>query len=403
MIKTSNIVTFVLDDPAKGFTNLYPLHKGDSDFSVTETWQFPAWLDHYSIKYNTKPLTEATAGDWYPIGINFWDHDHDYLGSLNPRVIDLLSSKQLSLLFYYRESDDPVRIRNHINHMCSQYHIDPEMILLISGSTAADAVDGCMWFWHFDVSYFMQTQRSPVIDINHGPRSRKITCLNRFKKNWREYFVYNLCRHAVLGENYISYGNYISAGHDDSILWHPGNLGLGYESQQRVGERCDLQVPDNQWLSELPLQADQLTLNQHNDHSLIINEHFQDSYWNIVMETVLGKDDGTGPIFLTEKTLKPIRNGQAFVILGCPGSLQLLQDRGYQTFGTIIDESYDQVDDLRERWYMVYQLAKYLTKLDHGRLSSMQNQCLPIIQHNQQHFFRSRKQQLENIIDQLCN
>jgi len=61
----------------------------------------------------------------------------------------------------------------------------------------------------------------------------------------------------------------------------------------------------------------------------------------IVLETLF--DDNR--IHLTEKILRPIACGKPFILASTPGALQYLKDYGFKTFGDIIDESYDTVDD----------------------------------------------------------
>jgi len=51
----------------------------------------------------------------------------------------------------------------------------------------------------------------------------------------------------------------------------------------------------------------------------------------------------------TEKTVKPIAAGMPFVMIGCKGFLRRLRQIGFRTFHPYIDESYDDIEDWRER------------------------------------------------------
>ena len=356
----------------------------------------PLWLKYYNLEYNIKSLDQATPDSWYPVAINFWNFEKNYLTAMDDRLLDLLSKKKIRVLFYYREADDPLRIRGHIKSMCDPLGINADQILLISGNTHADSVNGAKFFWHFDTDYYFRCRNIGVLPVNHGSRERKVTCLSRIKKNWREWFVYNLMR--------FSEKDYISCGivdpspfheSDDFVLWDENNTHL-----TNVG-RLDILPPNDQWLDSLPIKADDLTADQHNDHSIVIEKFFQDSYWNIVLETLLDTESTPG-VFLTEKTLKPIRNGQSFVILGCQNSLELLHRHGYMTFDGVIDESYDAVQDIRQRWYRVFEIAKYLVTSDFHTLDRLQNKNLPAIEHNARHFQRSRRPILEDFLKTLC-
>ena len=56
---------------------------------------------------------------------------------------------------------------------------------------------------------------------------------------------------------------------------------------------------------------------------------------------VVAESDVFNYHWLTEKVAKPLATGKPFVLLGGRGSLQLLRDWGFATFGGILDESYD--------------------------------------------------------------
>lgn len=75
-------------------------------------------------------------------------------------------------------------------------------------------------------------------------------------------------------------------------------------------------------------------------------EHFA---CDIVTETVLNYPYP----YITEKTLRPIATKRMFIILGAPGILELLHSKGFETFGDLIDESYDQIQDPEQRFLAV--------------------------------------------------
>jgi len=64
--------------------------------------------------------------------------------------------------------------------------------------------------------------------------------------------------------------------------------------------------------------------------------------WSAKFEIdVVAESDVFNYHWLTEKVAKPLATGKPFVLLGGRGSLQLLRNWGFTTFGNIIDESYD--------------------------------------------------------------
>jgi hypothetical protein len=89
---------------------------------------------------------------------------------------------------------------------------------------------------------------------------------------------------------------------------------------------------------------------------------------------------------LTEKTFKPIALGMPFIIVGTKGSLQYLRRYGFQTFGNLWDESYDDDDDdIR-----IQKIAQLLVDLDQQSVHEKQKlfeSAHNIIEHNWNHFY----------------
>jgi hypothetical protein len=70
-----------------------------------------------------------------------------------------------------------------------------------------------------------------------------------------------------------------------------------------------------------------------------------DTYFSLVTETVFEYPCS----FRTEKIFKPILMCQPFVVASNPGYYKDLHDRGFQTFGDLIDEGFDRIDDHTNR------------------------------------------------------
>jgi len=89
----------------------------------------------------------------------------------------------------------------------------------------------------------------------------------------------------------------------------------------------------------------------------------------------------------TEKIFKPICMRMPFVLTGTAGALNYLQGYGFQTFSSVWDESYDLIDDDYQRYEAVAQLLKQIDLLNTNEKEDIFTRCLPIIQHNYQHFY----------------
>jgi hypothetical protein len=91
---------------------------------------------------------------------------------------------------------------------------------------------------------------------------------------------------------------------------------------------------------------------------------------------------------LTEKTFKAIALEMPFVLVAAAGSLEYLREYGFQTFNGIFDESYDTETDDIVRVEKVTQLLKELDALSPTERKQIHRACLPIVEHNYNHFYR---------------
>jgi hypothetical protein len=104
---------------------------------------------------------------------------------------------------------------------------------------------------------------------------------------------------------------------------------------------------------------------------------YQHSLYSIVTET-----NFENYFFFSEKTAKPLYAGRLFVFFGAQGQLQDLKQLGFQTFDSIIDESYDAIDDTFKRFEKAFEQVIWLVAQDHQLLYKKMQ---PILQHNQRH------------------
>jgi hypothetical protein len=83
--------------------------------------------------------------------------------------------------------------------------------------------------------------------------------------------------------------------------------------------------------------------------------------------------------FFTEKIVKPILARRLFIVISGQHYLKNLQTLGFKTFDTIIDESYDSVEDPETRWTMAIDQAIELGKQNQ---QSILKKIIPIVLHN---------------------
>ena len=111
---------------------------------------------------------------------------------------------------------------------------------------------------------------------------------------------------------------------------------------------------------------------------------------------------------LTEKIFKPICLQMPFILHGTAGSLAYLRRYGFQTFGSIWDERYDDIADDRDRTAAIANLLTDLDSLTQPQKQDLYNRAGPIVQHNYEHFYSGAFrtvlwQELTAMLEQIAN
>ena len=112
---------------------------------------------------------------------------------------------------------------------------------------------------------------------------------------------------------------------------------------------------------------------------------YSDTYFSLVTETVFDYPYS----FRTEKIWKPIAIGHPFITVSNQGYYRDLHHLGFQTFGHVIDESFDSIENNQDRLERIAQVVEDLCRQD---LASFLEQCYNICKYNQQHLAEMRQQ-----------
>lgn len=107
---------------------------------------------------------------------------------------------------------------------------------------------------------------------------------------------------------------------------------------------------------------------------------YNNSWYSIITESLLEKD------IHSEKTAKALLGGRIFVLFSGCGALHSLRQAGFQTFGDIIDESYDNIEDNDLRVAMAWQQVEALAQTNPYNIYKKFDH---IIQHNRQHLLNT--------------
>ena len=112
-------------------------------------------------------------------------------------------------------------------------------------------------------------------------------------------------------------------------------------------------------------------------------EPYIDTFFSVVTETVYDYPYS----FRTEKIWKPIAIGHPFIVATSTGYYRDLKNLGFKTFGHLIDESFDSIDNHTDRFD---RLARIVTDLCCQNLPSFLSAAEEVCKYNQQHLAEMR-------------
>lgn len=107
-------------------------------------------------------------------------------------------------------------------------------------------------------------------------------------------------------------------------------------------------------------------------------EPYIDTYFSLVTETVFDYPYS----FRTEKIWKPIAMGHPWIVAANTGFVKDIRNLGFKTFDSLLDESYDQIDDNQHRLQRVAQVVEDLCQQN---LDLFLESAKDICKYNQQH------------------
>ena len=140
--------------------------------------------------------------------------------------------------------------------------------------------------------------------------------------------------------------------------------------------------------------ADRLSRNHFAKHDLFGGEWgeiyinpqaYTDTYFSVVTETVFAYPYS----FRTEKIWKPIAMCHPWIAVANQGYYRDMHNLGFQTFGHVIDESFDSIENNQDRLERIAEVVEDLCQQD---LASFLKECYNVCKYNQQHLTEMRQQ-----------
>jgi hypothetical protein len=134
----------------------------------------------------------------------------------------------------------------------------------------------------------------------------------------------------------------------------------------------------------LPLRVDKLAEDhtRHAEMTMEIGHSTEHLYRSTMISVVTETHAYQYAIAETEKTFKPIKYKHPFILVGAPKSLHYLKKKGYKTFSNWFDESYDEIDNHRDRIVAIANLCKEIDSWDRSKKQQFMIETTDVLNHN---------------------
>ena len=224
----------------------------------------------------------------------------------------------------------------------------------------------------------------------------KFLFLNGRSRSHRKYLIEYFKLTGLLDQSIWTNLDTVPAGSQKISLWH--------EDRDLLSTETPIQLLDSKYeyykdsKTELPLTGFvkyQMFDNTWADIYLQA-EAYLDTYFSLVTETVFEYPYS----FRTEKIWKPIAIGHPFVVAANRGYYRDLQNLGFKTFGHLIDESFDLIDNDQER---IERIAQIVTDLCRQDLSLFATAAQEVCLHNQQHLVEKSQEVKGSFVPRFQN
>lgn len=211
-------------------------------------------------------------------------------------------------------------------------------------------------------------------DSNSNSKTLLFDALLGTRKSHRDYVFAQLKQDQLLDQGIVTYRDLFTKNIENTQF----NIDVQYPY---VSPKLD-----PSW--EIPSQS------EYSLSRLVPWKIYQQTWYSVVCETI---DDGYW-FFFTEKSMKPMYAKRLFVVFGTQYYLKNLKSLGFETFSSVMDESYDNIIDRQQRHQTAYMSFKEL--LTHNP-QTVTEKIQPILEHNHHRLIELRQELDSNLVSMV--
>jgi hypothetical protein len=230
-------------------------------------------------------------------------------------------------------------------------------------------------FFKIPSGYAYYTTEMPNINLNLDRMFDKVVLSLNNRAQWNRQALHQfLLKFNLLDRCYFSYLIEDRFNKGRKLLYDQINDVVG---DTWFNQGLDLESIFNQ----LPVKLDNFKVNDWGAGRI---EYYEKSFCSFVNETYT---DENYNVFFTEKTMKPLAYGHPMLLFSSAGALQQLRNLGFESFDSILDESYDTIESPQLRFEKLLEIVIDLCNHPQETLYLMHTKIKPVLEHNYNYFW----------------
>ena len=215
--------------------------------------------------------------------------------------------------------------------------------------------------------------------------TQKFSAFSRNYVKFRLEFFINLVNRDVLKHfdytfnNIMPYGKIIKYNRS-KMTEHVKELGYSVDKKLKGWiKNVPYTLKDDGILNKMALSIyDKISSSAIN---VVIESHFN-PFWNFKGDNTTSDFREFSPAFPTEKVYKAIGCNRPFIVVSTPEFLKEIRQLGYKTFHPYIDETYDTIENDKERMQAIINEIDRLSNLSTDEFNTIINECEKIAKYN---------------------
>ena len=245
-------------------------------------------------------------------------------------------------------------------------------------------------FFEWETVQLYELHKDDIENTLPYEERRRFNMFSRNYKNWRHQFVGTLYTEQLLDNFYFSFYNIDPYNVVNDLPTPYSNSFLKSQLNEIDADlTAKLELTDfyNQLPFRLPADvSDKSTFEIYQNDT--VNRVLKSTDISVIIETLFPY--GEDAFHCTEKTWKPILFYKPFIIFGSHLYLKNLRKMGYCTFDPYIDETYDTIEDPKERSAAIVKEIKRISELDSEEFAKLMEGCLERTRWNHSRIMRRR-------------